>query len=30
VAIRCGDGIIAEIRDVPAPPRQKGENPWRL
>ncbi|HEU0135503.1 MAG TPA: hypothetical protein VFR28_11835 [Allosphingosinicella sp.] len=30
VAIRCGDGIIAEIREVPAPPRQKGENPWRL
>jgi hypothetical protein len=30
VAIRCGDGIIAEIRDVPAPPRQKNENPWRL
>lgn len=30
VAIRCGDGIIAEIRDVPAPPRQKGENPWRF
>ncbi|HEX8481637.1 MAG TPA: hypothetical protein VF650_07035 [Allosphingosinicella sp.] len=30
VAIRCGDGIIAEIREVPAPPRQKGENPWRF
>jgi hypothetical protein len=30
VAIRCGDGIIAEIRDVPVPPRDKGENPWRL
>ena len=30
VAIRCGDGIIAEIRDVPVPPREKGENPWRL
>ncbi|HYI40729.1 MAG TPA: hypothetical protein VE053_10455 [Allosphingosinicella sp.] len=30
VAIRCGDGIIAEIRDVPAPPRQKRENPWRF
>lgn len=30
VAIRCGDGIIAEIRDVPAPPRNKNENPWRL
>ncbi|HEX6375894.1 MAG TPA: hypothetical protein VFZ91_09240 [Allosphingosinicella sp.] len=26
VAIRCGDGIIAEIRDVPIPPRKKGEN----
>ena len=26
VAIRCGDGIIAEIRDVPIPPREKGEN----
>ena len=30
VAIRCGDGIIAEIRDVPAPARQKRENPWRF
>jgi hypothetical protein len=30
VAIRCGDGIIAEIRDVPAPPRQKRENPFSL
>lgn len=30
VAIRCGDGIIAEIRNVPSPPRQKNENPWRL
>jgi hypothetical protein len=30
VAIRCGDGIIAEIRDVQAPPRQKRENPWRF
>lgn len=30
VAIRCGDGIIAEIRDVPAPPRQKRESPWRF
>ena len=30
VAIRCGDGIIAEIRDVTAAPRQKGENPGRL
>ena len=28
VAIRCGDGIIAEIRDVPIPPRKKGENPF--
>lgn len=28
VAIRCGDGIIAEIREVPAPPRQKRENPF--
>jgi hypothetical protein len=26
VAIRCGDGIIAEIKDVPIPPREKGEN----
>ena len=26
VAIRCGDGIIAEIRDVPIPPRKKNEN----
>ena len=26
VASRCGDGIIAEIRDVPIPPREKGEN----
>jgi hypothetical protein len=30
VAIRCGDGIIAEIRNVPAPPRDRNENPWRL
>lgn len=30
VAIRCGDGIIAEIRDVPIPPREKGENPFSL
>jgi hypothetical protein len=30
IAIRCGDGIIAEIRDVPVPPREKGENPFRL
>ncbi len=30
VAIRCGDGIIAEIRDVQAPPRQKRESPWRF
>ncbi len=28
VAIRCGDGIIAEIREVPAPPRDKRENPF--
>jgi hypothetical protein len=28
VAIRCGDGIIAEIRDVPMPPKKKGENPF--
>jgi hypothetical protein len=28
VAIRCGDGIIAEIREVPIPPRQKRENPF--
>jgi hypothetical protein len=28
VAIRCGDGIIAEVRDVPAPPRDKRENPF--
>lgn len=26
VAIRCGDGVIAEIKDVPMPPRKKGEN----
>jgi hypothetical protein len=26
VAIRCGDGIIAEIRDVTIPPHEKGEN----
>ena len=26
VAIRCGDGIIAEIRDVPIPPRDEDEN----
>jgi hypothetical protein len=25
VAIRCGDGIIAEIKDVTIPPREKGE-----
>lgn len=30
VAIRCGDGIIAEIREVPVPPRQKRENPFSL
>jgi hypothetical protein len=29
VAIRCGDGIIAEIRTVTIPPREKGEN-WIL
>lgn len=29
VAIRCGDGIIAEIRDVTIPPREKGED-WIL
>ncbi len=29
VAIRCGDGIIAEIKDVPIPPREKGED-WIL
>lgn len=29
VAIRCGDGIIAEIGDVPIPPRDKAENPFR-
>ena len=28
VAIRCGDGIIAQIRDVPIPPREKHENPF--
>lgn len=28
VAIRCGDGIIAEISEVPAPPREKRENPF--
>lgn len=28
VAIRCGDGIIAEIREIPIPPRQKRENPF--
>ncbi|HEX8624950.1 MAG TPA: hypothetical protein VF782_07705 [Allosphingosinicella sp.] len=28
VAIRCGDGIIAEIRDVPAPPRHEREDPF--
>ncbi|HEX8262582.1 MAG TPA: hypothetical protein VF547_06890, partial [Allosphingosinicella sp.] len=30
IAIRCGDGIIAEIKDVPIPPREKGEDPFRL
>ena len=29
VAVRCGDGIIAEIRDVTIPPRDKGED-WIL
>ena len=29
VAIRCGDGIIAEIKDVTIPPREKGED-WIL
>ena len=28
VAIRCGDGIIAEIGEVPVPPRQKSEDPF--
>jgi hypothetical protein len=28
VAIRCGDGIVAEIREVPIPPRHKRENPF--
>ena len=26
VAIRCGDGIIADIREVPIPPRDEDEN----
>jgi hypothetical protein len=30
VAIRCGDGIVAEIREVTIPPRDKGENPFRF
>ncbi|HEX9965973.1 MAG TPA: hypothetical protein VGB04_13440 [Allosphingosinicella sp.] len=30
VSIRCGDGIIAEIAEVPVPPRQEGEDPFRL
>lgn len=30
VAIRCGDGIIAEISDVPAPPRHEREDPFSL
>ena len=30
VAIRCGDGIIAEIRDVTIPPRERGEDPFIL
>ena len=29
VAIRCGDGIIAEIREVVIPPREKGEG-WNI
>ncbi len=29
VAIRCGDGIIAEIKDVAIPPREKGED-WKV
>jgi hypothetical protein len=28
VAIRCGDGIIAEIREVPVPPPHERENPF--
>lgn len=28
IAIRCGDGVIAEIREVPVPPRQKREDPY--
>lgn len=28
VAIRCGDGIIAEVREVPVPPRNERENPF--
>ena len=30
VSIRCGDGIVAEIAEVPVPPRQEGEDPFRL
>ncbi|HEX8512891.1 MAG TPA: hypothetical protein VF688_07270 [Allosphingosinicella sp.] len=28
VAIRCGDGIIAEVREVRVPPRHEHENPF--
>jgi hypothetical protein len=28
VAIRCGDGIIGQVGEVPAPPRDKRENPF--
>jgi hypothetical protein len=28
VAIRCGDGIIAEVREVTVPPRHERENPF--
>jgi hypothetical protein len=28
IAVRCGDGIIAEIREVPVPPREKREDPF--
>ncbi len=28
LAIRCGDGIIAEVREVPVPPRHERENPF--
>lgn len=30
VAIRCGDGVIAEIGDIAIPARQKRESPWRF